>query len=151
MAATAADNRSFDLVRTFNDDVFNGREYDRMADILAEEYVQHGPMAGMELHGVEEATKSMRMFHDAFSDLEATEELAFSDETGEFVCTAYTYRGTHDGELMGIPPTDVEAEVQGMDIHRIEDGKIAEAWIQADFLALLEQIGVVPSMDDIAA
>lgn len=151
MAATAASNRSIDLVRAFNDDVFNGREYDRMADLQAEEYVQHGPMAGMELHGSAAAAELMRTFHNAFSDLESTEELAFSDEAGEYVYTAYTYRGTHDGEFMGIPPTDVEAEVRGMDVHRIEDGKIAESWLQADFLALLEQIGVVPSMDDIAA
>ncbi|MFC4436573.1 MULTISPECIES: ester cyclase [Natrialbaceae] len=49
------------------------------------------------------------------------------------------------------PPTDVEAEVRGIDVHRIEDGKIAESWIQADFLGLLQQVGVVPAMDDVAA
>ncbi|MFP9190820.1 ester cyclase [Natronosalvus vescus] len=90
------------------------------------------------------------MFHAAFSDLEATEGIQFSDESGEYVCSAYTYRGTHDGDFMGIPPTDTEAEIQGLVINRIEDGRIAEAWVLADFLGLLQQVGVVPSMEDVA-
>lgn len=151
MAATAASTGSIDLVRRFNDEVFNGREYDRVADLQAEDYVQHGPMADTELRGIEEFVETMRMFHAAFSDLEGIERLAFSDDDGEYVCTSYTYRGTHDGDFMGIPPTDVEAEVHGIDVHRIEDGKIAESWIQADFLGLLQQVGVVPAMDDVAA
>lgn len=148
MPATATSKQSIDLVRRFNSDVFNGRDYDRIPDFQADDYVQHGPMPGMELHG-NESVETMRMFHAAFSDLEATEELAFGD--GEYVCAYYTYRGTHDGEFMGIPATDVEAEVPGVTINRIEDGKIAETWVMADFLGLLQQVGVVPPMDELAA
>lgn len=103
MTATAASTRSIDLVRRFNDEVFTGRDYDRVADMQAGDYVQHGPMAGMELHGLEESVETMRMFHAAFSDLEGIEQFAFGDEAGEYVCTAYAYRGTHDGDFMGIP------------------------------------------------
>ncbi|MCU4751122.1 ester cyclase [Halobacteria archaeon AArc-curdl1] len=151
MAATAANRQSLELVRRFTQDVFNDRQYDRIGDFQAEDYVQHGPMAGMELHGSDAALETMKMFHAAFSDLRASEELAFSDDAGEYVCTAYTYRGTHDGEFMGISPTDVTADVRGMSIHRLEDGKIAEGWLHADFLSLLQQVGVVPAMDDIGA
>ena len=139
MAATATE-RNIDIVRQFNDDVFNGRDYDRVADFQAENYVQHGPVSGMEIRGSEAAMESMRTFHEAFSDLRSTEEFAFGD--GEYVCTYYTYRGTHDGELMGIPPTDVEVEVPGVIVNRFEDGKVAEAWVLVDFLALLQQVGV---------
>ncbi|MFC4436574.1 MULTISPECIES: ester cyclase [Natrialbaceae] len=104
LAATAASTRSIDLVRRFNDEVFNGREYDRVADLQAEDYVQHGTTADTELRGIEEFVETMRMFHAAFSDLEGVERLAFSDDDGEYVCTSYTYRGTHDGDFMGIPP-----------------------------------------------
>lgn len=149
MAATATGKESIDLIRQFNRDVFNGRDYDRIADLQTESYVQHGPMTGMELHGTEESVETMRMFHAAFSDLEATEELSFSD--GEYVCTYYTYRGTHDGEFVGIPATDVEVEVPGMVLNRIEDGKIAETWVMADFIGLFQQVGVVPAIDQLGA
>ena len=148
MSATAANAHSIDLVRQFNHDIFNGRDYSRMPELFAEDYVQHGPRAGMEIHGLEEYEEVLRMFHTAFSDLESTEEFVFGDGAGEFVCTVYTNRGTHDGELMGIPPTDVEVEVPGIAVHRVEDDKLAETWVVGDFHSLLQQIGVAPSMDE---
>lgn len=149
MATTTPVEQSIDVVRAFTRDVFNGRNYERIADFQSADYVQHGPMMGMELHGHDESVEMMRTFHDAFSDLEATEEFAFGD--GEYVCMHLTYRGTHDGALMGIPPTDVPAEVKGTLVNRLEDGKIAESWVVVDFLGLLQQVGVVPSMDEFAA
>ena len=52
---------------------------------------------------------------------------------------------------MGIPPTDVEVEVPGIAVHWIQDGKLAEAWVAADFHGLLRQIGVAPQTDEFAA
>ena len=102
-------------------------------------------MAGMELHGTDEALETMRMFHAAFSDLEADEEFAFAD--GDYPCTRYTSRGTHDGDFMGIAPTGTECEVPGIVINRLEDGETAEAWPIVDFLGLLQQVDVVPPLD----
>lgn len=148
MAATAPIEEGIGVVRTFNSEVFNERNYDKSTEIQSEEYVQHGPFSGQELHG-EESLENLKMFHAAFSDLEATEEFVFSD--GEFVCTHYTYSGTHDGDLMGLPATDQRGEVAGTVINRIEDGKIAEAWVLVDFLGLLQQLDVVPDFDEIAS
>lgn len=150
MAATASSADSIDLVRQFTRDVFNGRDYSRIAEIQAEDYVQHGPLTGMEVHGSEESEETTRMFHAGFSDLEATEEFAFSDEAGEYVCAVLTYRGTHDGELMGIPPTDAEVEISGIVVNRIDDGRIVEAWVEVDFAGVLQQIGAAPAMDELA-
>lgn len=122
-----------------------------MPDLFAEDYAQHGPQAGMEIHSVGEYEETLRLFHTAFPDLETTEEFVFSDSEGDFVCTVYTNRGTHDGELMGIPPTGVYVEVPGIAVHRIENDKIAETWVAADFHNLLQQIGVAPSMNEYAA
>lgn len=151
MAATATNDRSIDLVRQFTEDVFNGRGYDHVTDYQADEYVQHGPLTEMELHGSEESMETLRMFHNAFSDLDATLEFAFSDDAGQYVCSKYTYRGTHDGELLGMPATHTECEVEGQVISRIEDGKIVESWNQVDMLGLMQQLGVVPPMNDVAA
>lgn len=151
MAVTTTSTQSIDLVRQFNSEVFNGRAYDRIDEFQTEDYVQHGPLTGMELHGSEESIETMRTFHAGFSDLEATQELAFSDESGAYVCTMFTYAGTHDGEFLGIPATDEETEVQGVVINRIEGNQIAEAWIGVDFLGLLHQLDLVPSLDELAA
>lgn len=51
---------------------------------------------------------------------------------------------------MGIPATGAEAEIRGTVVNRIEDGEIAETWVVADFFGLLQQVGVLPAMDELA-
>lgn len=142
MSTSTRTEQSIETVRTFAEEVFNGRNYDRLEDVQAADYVQHGPMPGMELRGTEASLETMKQFHAAFSDLEANEDLTFSD--GDYVCTHYTYTGTHDGDLMGLPATDETAEVRGIVINKVEDGKISEGWVVVDFLALFQQLGLIP-------
>jgi predicted ester cyclase len=47
---------------------------------------------------------------------------------------------------MGIPATGKQVTLSGIDILRIENGKIAERWAEYDNLGLLQQLGVVPEM-----
>lgn len=56
-----------------------------------------------------------------------------------------TVRATHKGDLMGIPPTGVEVTVPLIIIYRIADGKIAQHWMNADMLGLMQQLGVIPT------
>jgi predicted ester cyclase len=56
-----------------------------------------------------------------------------------------TVRATHKGDLMGIPPTGVEVTVPLTIIYRIADGKVAQHWMNADMLGLMQQLGVVPA------
>ena len=129
-------------------DAFNGRSFDRVDEMLAEDFVQHGSTPGANLEGQDAWIENIRRYQDGFSDLESTEEMAFVD--GDYVCSLYTYRGTHDGTFMGIPATDKSVEIMGTVITRIEDDRIAERWVVADILGLLQQIGSVPSIDEIA-
>lgn len=48
------------------------------------------------------------------------------------------------GEFQGILPTGREVTLSAIDIFRIADGKIAEAWVLRDDLGMLQQLGVVP-------
>ena len=41
------------------------------------------------------------------------------------------------------PPTGKHIEVEGITIHRIEDGKIVEEWERYDNLSVLQQLGLV--------
>lgn len=146
MSTTATSTRNIDLVRTMMTDVFNGRSFDRVPEMLAEDFVQHGSVPGADLEGQDAWIENIRQYQNAFSDLEATEEMAFVD--GDYVCSHYTYRGTHDGDLMGIPASEEPCEIMGTLIHRVEDDRIAEAWVVADILGLLQQIGAVPALDE---
>ena len=65
---------------------------------------------------------------------------------GEKVVVRWTARGTHRGELMGIPPTGKQVVTSGISILRIANGKIAEQWDIFDNLGMLQQMGVIPTM-----
>jgi predicted ester cyclase len=63
---------------------------------------------------------------------------------GDKAVTRWTIRGTHQGELMGIAPTERQLELEGITIHRIEGGKIGEEWERYDNLGVLQQLGAMP-------
>jgi predicted ester cyclase len=55
-----------------------------------------------------------------------------------------TLTGTHQGDFAGIPATGKSVEFSGIDIVRVQDGKVAEHWGSTDTLSLMQQIGAVP-------
>jgi len=58
---------------------------------------------------------------------------------------------THLGSLFVIPPTGKSIVGTGIIIHRVVDGKIVEIWEVADTLGGLQQLGILPSWDKLAA
>jgi predicted ester cyclase len=84
------------------------------------------------------------MFRAAFPDGSMTIEDMIAE--GEKVVTRKTYRGTHQGELLSIPPTGRHVSVGLIDIMRIVDGKVVEHWNVGDDLGMLQQLGVIPPL-----
>ncbi len=96
------------------------------------------------LHGTEEFKQLLSVYITAFPDARFTVEDEIAE--GERVASRYTFRGTHQGELMGIPPTGKSVTVTGMIINRIVNGQSEEGWLNFDALGMLQQLGVVPAM-----
>jgi steroid delta-isomerase-like uncharacterized protein len=114
-------------------------------DVLDEVYVSdlvwHEP--DQDVRGAEEARQFLGVYKSAFPDLHATVEDAIAE--GDKVVTRWTIRGTHQGEVEEFgPPTGRQVEIEGITIHRIEDGKIAEEWDRYDNLGVMQQLGLAP-------
>jgi predicted ester cyclase len=62
---------------------------------------------------------------------------------GDKVIIRRSWTGTHTGVYRGIPPTGRQVTVTGTTIYRLEDGKIAEQWVESDELGLMLAIGGV--------
>jgi predicted ester cyclase len=71
-------------------------------------------------------------------------EITMQVAEGDLVVSRIVGRGVHEGELLGIPPTNVEVETDGIAIHRVRDGKIVEYWSVSDLARVLQQVGVLP-------
>ena len=61
---------------------------------------------------------------------------------GEKVLARLSVKGTHKGELMGVPATGKKIDIGVLDLFHIREGKLIEHWALLDNLGLLRQIGV---------
>jgi steroid delta-isomerase-like uncharacterized protein len=64
---------------------------------------------------------------------------------GDRVVIRHRLQGTHQGTFQGIPPTGKPVTVPAIGILRMANGQIAETWLNADFLGLLQQVGAIPA------
>jgi steroid delta-isomerase-like uncharacterized protein len=114
---------------------------DILEEVYAADLVWHEP--DQDLRGYEEARQFVSMYKTAFPDLNVTVEDTMAED--DKVITRYIVRGTHEGEIEEFgPPTGRHLELEGITIHRIEDGKIVEEWERYDNLGMLQQLGLVP-------
>ena len=122
------------------DEVWNKGELSLIDELIAPDYVLHDP-SRPGVTGRAGIKESIIMFRGAFPDLSFTVEDQVA-ETDKIV-TRYSVQGTHLGSLMGIPATGKQGTITGIDIYRINDGQIAEAWSNWDTLGLLQRMGVI--------
>ena len=112
--------------------------YELAAPSLSVQY----PAMPQVIRGSKAFRKVMENFRSAFpdSDLHIEEEIAEDDK----VVIRWSFSGTHQGSLLGIPATGKKVKWTGITIYQIVDGKVMEEKGEEDFLGFLRQIGVVP-------
>jgi steroid delta-isomerase-like uncharacterized protein len=132
-----------ELARRWFEEVWNKGNMDFVDEVVASNLVVHDPSTpeGMS-SGVESAKQFVEVYRDAFPDIQLTVEDLLAE--GDKVVTRWTARGTHQGELMGIPPSGNPVEATGITIDRIEGGKVVETWANYDALGMMQQIGAIP-------
>jgi predicted ester cyclase len=106
--------------------------------ILAEDWV-NTPLGPGQQPGRAGFPPVIDQFRGIFPDLQVTTEDVLV--AGDKAAVRSTIRGTHEGELFGIPGTGQPIQFMAIDIHRLENGQIVETWHIEDFLSLLFQIG----------
>ena len=83
------------------------------------------------------------MFLGAFPDLAVTVDDIVAE--GDKVVLRSTGRGTHTGDLQGIPPTGKSMTISAIDIFRVSGGRIAEQGEMFDQMGMMQQLGVIPA------
>ena len=132
------------LSKRILDEAFNAGNLAVLDEILAEGFVNYDAALPEPGIGIDAAKASVTGYRDAFPDLKITIEEQIAE--GDSVVTRWSARGTHQGDLMGIPPTGKQATVTGITIDTIASGRIIETRTNWDTLGLLQQLGVVPAL-----
>jgi steroid delta-isomerase-like uncharacterized protein len=103
-------------------------------------FVDHVETGDMNLEQYKQVATAL---YKAFPDLDVTIEDIVAE--GDKVVMRFIFRGTHNGEFLGIAPTGKKFTEAGITIFRIAGGKIAEAWAVHDTFGLMQQLGAIPS------
>jgi predicted ester cyclase len=140
MIMTAEENKA--VVRRLFQEVFNEKRLDRADEFVAPGYIDHGAVPG-QAPGLEGAKQQRwAMYFAAIPDMHATIDDMVAE--GDKVTVRYTVRGTHQGQLLNIPPTGKRFQMEAISIYRLADWKIVEQWEKSDTLELMRQLGAMP-------
>jgi steroid delta-isomerase-like uncharacterized protein len=133
------------VVRRFYDEVLNGKKLEVLEEIAVADYDEHDmlPGQGTGLAGLRERVTIL----DEALDPRFTVEDVIAE--GDRVVVRWTNSGTHVGEFFGAPATGKGFTIAGVDIYRLEDGKMAEHWHVVDQLSMLQQLGMLPSNESV--
>ncbi len=127
------------LVRQLIDEVFNQGKLDVIPELVHPDYVYRSP--GEQIDGADGLAALIGSYRGAFPDLHVhIDEMIATEDT---TVTLVTLTGTHQGDLLGNPPTGRRVRIHGMIRSRFEDGRIRDEWELLDMLGLFEQLGIV--------
>ena len=132
------------LVRRGVDEIWNHGHFDVADEVVTSDFVVHATSLKGEIKGREGIKQYFAALRAAFPDLTFTIEDHIAE--ADRVVTRWSARGTHRGDFQGVPASGKQIHVTGIDVDRIENGKVAECWMNMDELGLLQQLGVVPEL-----
>jgi predicted ester cyclase len=132
-----------DEIRALAADAFAGfndhDDHDAFFDNYHPDVVLHGYPAGLQGHD------GLRAFHEALWEAFPDVRLTVEDLVVESDRAALRYRlqGTHGGPYLGVAPTGLRFDVEGLTLLRVAEGRVVEEWHSPTELAILRQLGAV--------
>jgi steroid delta-isomerase-like uncharacterized protein len=126
------------VYRRFIQEVFNEGRLDMLDEVLSRSYIYHDAPPGTP-PGSEGIKQIISMCRAAFPDLEITIEDQVAE--GDKVCSRTTMRGTHRGDIFGIPATGKAVTMTGLTMVRMADSRLVESWVKNDVMGLMSQLG----------
>lgn len=119
---------------------------DALDTIIDPAFVLHDPASPEDIRGLEAFKALVKAYRAGLPDLQIAIDQQLTD--GDYVATRWTARGTHTGELMGVPASGRPVTLAGVTISRCHDGRIVEEWEISDTLGLLRQVGALPDQPE---
>jgi steroid delta-isomerase-like uncharacterized protein len=134
------------VVRRFFDEVCNNRQLDTAQALFAPQHRYHDPsIPGVAdgPAGILQPDGPVQPYQSAFSDAHWHVEDMITED--DLVITRWYGTGVQDGALPGIPAAGGQVQVPGMWWQRLANGQIVESWQVWDTLAMLQQLGAIPT------
>ena len=121
----------------------NAADWDAFDELLTTDFIRHCQATpNVQVNSREEFIELQKSFLVSMPDQKITIKMLIAE--GDKVAAFAIYSGTLTGPMGEFPATGKSAESNFMTIFRIEEGRIAELWVEWDNLAMLTQLGLFP-------
>jgi len=131
-------DRYVEMINTHNPDLVD--------QFVAEDYINHEDFVA---DGREANRQFWTGFFTGLPDVRVTmEDLVIS---GDRVVGRFIYRGTHTGDLVGVPASGKPVEMRSIDIWRVQNGLFVEHWDELNLMQMFQQIGALPPLRGLEA
>ena len=121
-------------VRFANDEILGKGNLGVVDKIFATDYVLHA--GGKDHKGPEFVRRFAGQLRSGIPDLRVV-EVALLIQADDTIVWRRTLSGTHEAEMMGIPPTGQKVEWRDMVVTRFDGEKIAEDWAVSELAGQL--------------
>ena len=129
-----------EIAKQLYDEVINKGKIGNLDSIMDPNYQDH--LAPQQPLGIQGFKDFLKMVSTAFPDIQVKIEDMIAEM--DRVVVRLSISGTHTGVLMGeVQPTGKSAKWTGIDILRIENGKIKDRWSERNLLSMMKQIGAI--------
>jgi predicted ester cyclase len=132
-----------DLVRRLTDEVFAGGNVGAIDELLGDDFTSHDAPPG--LPGTRDGFRDLAAMVTASMSNPRFEYDEYIEATDGRVVENWAMVATHTGEAFGLPPSNQEVRVRGIEIWRCDGGRIVEHWGSIDMSDVFEKAGPPPS------
>jgi predicted ester cyclase len=126
------------IAEVWHEEAINQRNLAALPMVLDPDVVHHAAGGYPDVTGTDGIMAMMGAFPAAFSDLHYTIE--FWVVEGDILVERYAATGTQDGPLGDIPASGRSATWTGVNIFRLDCGRIAEVWSEVDAVSRNAQL-----------
>ncbi len=110
---------------------------DLVERVFAPTVVDHNLQPGQG-EGREGVRQAIDLYHAVFPDLRVTAEDTIV--AGDRAVLRWSAEGTHEGDQLGVPATHRTVRLTGIDIVRVQDGRVVERWGETNGLEMMQQL-----------
>jgi predicted ester cyclase len=135
--------RNKDVVRRFIEEVFVKCNVDAADELATSDFTPHS-WPGVD-PGIENLKQGQQRVSSGLADVSMKIDDMIAE--GDKVAVRLTAHARQDGEFMGLPPSGREYTISETHVFRVADGKVAEHWVNADMLGLMQQLGALPTQE----
>ena len=133
--------RNKEVVRRFIEEIFVKGKVAAVDELTAADFVPHSWPSVKP--GIESLKEAVVRVSSGLSGVRMTIEDMITED--DRVAVRLTAHAVQKGTFMGIPASGKSYTISEIHIFRVRDGKVVEHWREADFLSMMQQLGVMPT------